>query len=51
MKEETVIVCAECSANQEIEIVGGDSLNYCPACRTIEGETEEITQEEYEQRL
>ena len=45
----TVIICAECSANQEIEIIGKDYLNYCPACRSIEGDTEEITEEEYEQ--
>lgn len=43
---ETVTVCAHCS--EAIERVGADALDYCENCQLIEGETREVTLEEYE---
>ena len=44
MPEETLTICTECHA----EIVSTDDASYCPECRIIEGETMEVTQEEWE---
>lgn len=45
---EPVIVCKHC--REEISSVGyyGDSLSYCESCQEVEGDTIEITMEEYE---
>jgi len=42
---DTIIVCCECG--EEI-VENGQGLNSCTGCRQIEGETKEITIEEYE---
>jgi len=38
-------VCAECDAGEEIRRVGEDALDFCPACRTVEGKTKEVDEE------
>lgn len=45
---EPVTVCADCY--EQIERVGayGDSLNWCESCQQVEGDTLEMTMEEYE---
>lgn len=43
-----VTVCAYC--HEEIQRVGEDSLDYCESCHSIEGDTFEMTTEEYEGR-
>lgn len=43
-----VIVCKACG--EEIRLVGEDYLSWCEGCQSVEGETEEITTEEYERR-
>lgn len=50
---DTVLVCAECGGKSEIKhqpCGEGDYLNYCEDCQTLEGKTEEITEDEYERR-
>jgi hypothetical protein len=43
-----ITVCAEC--NEAIEIIsrGDESWDYCENCHQVEGDTREITMEEYE---
>ncbi len=43
-----ILVCSHCS--EEIKGVGEDCLDWCEGCQQIEGDTEEITTEEYERR-
>jgi hypothetical protein len=43
---EPVTVCAEC--NGDIIRVGADLLDYCESCQQVEGDTKEITTEEWE---
>lgn len=46
---EPVTVCAACG--EEIRRVGEDALDWCEGCQSIEGDTREITTEEYEARV
>lgn len=41
-----ITVCAHC--NEEIQRVGEDCLDWCEACQQIEGDTIEMTMEEFE---
>lgn len=43
---EPITVCAHCY--EAITRLGEDSLDWCEPCQSIEGETIEITTEEYE---
>ena len=52
---ETIIVCAECDGNFAMNEIswnksngGIDGVSQCGECGTIEGETKEITIDEYE---
>jgi hypothetical protein len=45
---EPMTVCAHCS--EEIQRVGEDYLDWCEGCQSLEGDTEEITAEEFERR-
>lgn len=51
---ETVTICGECDAREELgtarDPFSGDRLSYCPDCRSVEGETREITVRQYEAR-
>lgn len=46
----TVTVCIECDGSNEIRLVGKEYLSHCSACGTIEGRTEDISEEEWERR-
>jgi hypothetical protein len=41
-----ITVCAHC--NEEIRLVGEDSLDWCESCQSLEGDTRTITMEEFE---
>jgi hypothetical protein len=41
-----ITVCAHCM--EEIQRVGEDALDWCSDCQSIEGDTLQITTEEYE---
>jgi hypothetical protein len=41
-------VCSHCF--EEIARVGEDALDWCEGCQQLEGDTEEVTTEEYERR-
>lgn len=45
---EPMTVCAHCF--EEISRVGEDYLDWCEGCQQVEGDTLEITTEEYERR-
>ncbi len=45
---EPMTVCAHCY--DEIQRVGEDCLDWCEGCNELEGETVEITTEEFEKR-
>ncbi len=45
---EPITVCAHCY--EEIQRVGCDSLDWCEGCQQIEGDTLELTTEEWEAR-
>ena len=47
MNEETFSICSECLC----EVKCGDDGCYCPDCKTIEGDTKEVTQEEWDELL
>lgn len=38
-------ICMECDAEEEIRRIGEDLLDFCPACRTVDGETKEVEDE------
>ncbi len=48
--EETITVCKSCGEATEEKSIGDEGWTVCPGCKTIEGDTEEITLEEYENR-
>jgi hypothetical protein len=45
-------VCLECDGNEEIQTLnaGDEWWSFCDACQSVEGKTEEITEEEWELR-
>lgn len=47
---EPITVCAECGEATETKSAGDEFWTWCEGCQTVEGRTEEITMEEYEQR-
>jgi hypothetical protein len=46
--EATVRVCAHCS--EEIQRLPPDALDWCESCQQIEGDTETISESEFEKR-
>ena len=44
-------VCVHKDCNEEVRHIGEDGIDFCPMCEVIcEGQTEYITEEEYERR-
>lgn len=41
-----ITVCAHC--NEEIQLLGEDYLDWCEGCQSVEGDTLEMTMEEFE---
>lgn len=43
-----ITVCSECMEQIEVKSAGDECWDYCEGCQQVEGNTEEITTEEYE---
>jgi hypothetical protein len=49
-EQEMIRVCAHCCGEIRVMRTGDDWLDYCEGCQQVEGDTKEITVEEYEAR-
>ncbi len=49
--DDLIRVCMHCGCEVVERTIGTEGWSVCTGCETIEGDTEEITLEEYESRL
>ena len=45
--EETIVICADCREPIEVARAGDEAWNVCTGCRQVEGETVEISEDDW----